>query len=57
MRLNVPMYNVVIVAVLQSQEDLSHVVTAHSLRVDKASRGPFDNFETKVCSGLEIRGK
>ena len=54
MRLNVPMDDVIIMAVLQRQQYLSHVVAADGLRIDEASRGPLDNFEAEVGTGHEL---
>jgi hypothetical protein len=45
------MDDVIIMAVLQSQQYLSHIVTADGLGVDEASRGPLDNLETEVGAG------
>ena len=54
MRLNVPMDDVIIMAVLQSQQDLSHIVTTNGLRVDESGRGPLDNLEAEVGSSHEL---
>ncbi len=54
MRLDVPVYDVVVVAVLQRQENLPDVVGAHRLRIDEPGRGPLDDLEAQVGAGHEL---
>ena len=54
MRLNVPMDDVIIMAVLQRQQYLSHVVAADSLRINEACCSPLDNFEAQVGTSHEL---
>ena len=54
MRLNVPMDDVIIMAVLQRQKYLSHVVAADSLRINEACCSPLDNFEAQVGTSHEL---
>ncbi len=55
MRLNVSMDDVVVMAVLQGQEDLSNVMRTYGLGVDEARRRPLDDLEAEVrpCHELE----
>lgn len=52
--LNVPMDNVVVMAVLQGQQYLPHVVAAHWFRVDETGRGPLDDLEAQVRTSHEL---
>lgn len=54
MRLDVPVYDVVVVAVLQGQQDLPEVVAAHGLGVDEAGRGALHYLEAEVGAGHEL---
>ena len=54
MRFDVPVYDVVVVAVLEGEEDLPDVVGAHRLGVDEPRRGALHDLEAEVCARHEL---
>ena len=48
------MNDIVVVAVLKSEDDLPDVVTADRLAVDETGRGAFDDLEAQVGAGHEF---
>ena len=54
MRLDVPVDDVVVVAVLQGEEDLADVVRADGLRVDEPRRRPLHDLEAQVRASHEL---
>ncbi len=54
MRLDVPVDDVVLVAVLQGEQDLAHVVAAHGLAVHEAGRRALHDLEAQVRASHEL---
>ena len=48
------MYDIVVVAVLEREDDLPDVVTADGLAVHETRGGPFHTFEAEVSTGHEL---
>ena len=52
---DVSMNDIVVMAVLQRQDDLSDVVAAHGLTVNKSGCGPLHDLEAQVSTGHELK--
>ncbi len=53
-RFDVSVYDIVIVTILQSQNDLPDVMTAHRFAVNESGRCSLDDLEAKVSTGHEL---